>query len=111
MGDLDGTGILWDGLDVRYIGARLSGKALIEPSQLAWSSDVTWGTGILWDGELTWASSRVWGTRPWTGALVWPDRMTTAGVTSPLYEAPGFTGLAEPVPGAEDPTPLEPTFE
>lgn len=111
VGGLDGTGILWDGLEVRYIGARVAGRGLLEPSQLAWADDSLWGTGILWDGELEYASSRVWSTpATWRSALVWPDRVSKVGVASPLYGDPAFSGLTEPVTGAADPTPPEPGF-
>lgn len=116
VGDLDGTGILWDGWEadlrrVRYVGAILEGSALLEPSwTLALSGDL-WGTGILWDGEWTLKSGRVWAApATWSERLVWPAHLEAAGAMSPLFEAPALTGLTEPVDAAADPTPPEPDF-
>ncbi len=114
VGDLDGTGIIWDGYraddrTLRYVGYTVSGSDLLGPQE-AWAGAL-WGEGIIWDGDLTFAGGRVWGGPiSWLSAMVWPDRLLAAGGTSPLFETPSFSGLTTPVEGGRDPTPTEPAF-
>lgn len=112
VGDLSGSGILWDGASVRYVGITIRGLSLLDPSNTAWSTDATWGSGILWDGGLSFTSSRVWSSPTlWGSALVMPTRLTDAGMTSPLFDAPAFTDLTVRADDEPDPTPLMPVFE
>jgi subtilisin family serine protease len=108
VGDVGGSGILWDGATVRYVGVTVSGPGLLDPRLAAWSD--LWGQGILWDGSMNVASGRVWATPATWSALVWPGNLATSGTASPLFAAPTFTHLTVPVSGAASPVPLEPDF-
>lgn len=111
VGELGGTGILWDGMQPRYTGVRLSGDGLMSLDFASY--DAIWGTGILWDGPgLTRDSSRVWSEpEAWSLRFVWPDHMSPTGAASPLVGTDAPAGLTEPVPDAPDPRPVRPLFE
>jgi hypothetical protein len=134
VGEVDGSGILWDGVPVRYIGIRISGGGLLTAIQMGLLYDATWGTGILWDGEgslksvprprdLTFGSGILWDggvafqsgrtwsrEQTWSSALVWPDNLAAQGVVAPLFGEPSMSGLATPVVGAPNPYPVRPDF-
>lgn len=111
VGDISGSGILWDGGPIQYIGVTVTGIKLLNPATTAWSLDATWGSGILWDGGVSLTSGRVWADPTvWSSSLVRPNQLAGAGVASPLFDAPLFTALTTPTPGEADPTPPMPTF-
>ena len=112
VGDISGSGILWDGTPVQYIGVTVRGVTLLSPYTAAWSTDATWGSGILWDGTVSLTSGRVWSDPAvWSVGLVKPTQLAGAGMASPLFAEPAFTVLTAAVPGAPDPTPPTPIFE
>lgn len=108
IGDIDGNGILWDGSTTQYVGIKVSGRGLLDPSLQAWGS--LWGQGILWDGGLSVSSGRVWSAPTTWGSLVWPGNLSAAGSTSPLFAIQPLTGLTSPVAGAPSPVPPTPVF-
>ena len=114
VGDLDGTGILWDGyaaFRLRYIGLFIHGRSLANNVDLAFADDI-WGNGILWDGfQSSIRSGRVWSSPfTWNTGFVWPSQIDDAAPVNPLFDDPELTGLTEPVLGDPDPSPPEPDF-
>lgn len=109
VGELTGTGILWDGLPPRYVGVRLLGDRL--PTVDFRTAQGIWGTGILWDGiDIGRASSRVWSNpQIWDRTFVWPPRIAEVSGSS-FLEPQELAGLTTPVPGASDPRPQQPDF-
>lgn len=111
IGDITGTGILWDGTVPRYVGLKMRGEALLRPEQPLWQMEGTWGSGILWDGSPQRFSGRTWGSEEaWRHALVWPDHLGSAVNGHSLSPLPA-QGLTVPVSGADDPLPARPEFD
>lgn len=79
-GDLAGSGILWDGVTIQYVGYRAAGLHLLSPT--AWAGVDLWGNGILWDGVAPVAGSRVWTTPAhWLGGMIDADQLAGVGPT------------------------------